>query len=192
MARIVELEALQARLQAEGQQLREELAAATLAMHEAQGTLGTQVLMLHQALELAEHRGDLLNATEARLAAVHAIADEQRATIAGLEVRRNRQDLRLRAALAQATKLAEACAAAEAAMEEAIGERNIARANGHLAAAQERASDKRRRSDGRSHAAANRVGTGAAGQLPGRKRSCSGRPRPSTGSPSAPWRRTTN
>lgn len=136
VARIVDLEARVAHLETENQRLTEELSATTLAMHEAQATLGTQEMMLHHTLGLAERRFDLLNATEARLADAQALADERHGIIESLEDRATSQDVRLRTALAQAAKLADERAAAETAMEEAVGERNVARANAHLATAQ--------------------------------------------------------
>lgn len=109
--------------------LRSRLAEATRDLTEAQATLGTQTIMLHDSLGLAERRLDLLDGMTARLAIVEGDNDEQRATIAALETRGTGQDLRLRRALANASDLVDHLDAAKASLADITRLRDAAHAD---------------------------------------------------------------
>ena len=125
--RIVQLEDQLAAAQADREILREQLATTTRDLVEAQATLGTQAVVLHDSLGLAERRLALLNGTEARLAVMESDNDEQRATIAALETRSTGQDLRLRRALANASDLVDHLDAAKASLADITSQRDVAR-----------------------------------------------------------------
>lgn len=135
-AQIVRLEDELGTAKADAEALRGQLAQTTRDLLEAQGTLGTQTVMLHHSLELAERRLALLNGTAARLATVEGDNDEQRTTIAALETRGTGQDLRLRRALANASDLVDHLDAAKASLADTTRQRDATRVDLALMIAQ--------------------------------------------------------
>jgi chromosome segregation ATPase len=112
--------------------LEADLVTATADAREAQGTLGTQMMLLHDSLGLADRRLAILRATEAQLGATEVLAEERRASIAALETRSTGQDLRIRLALSQAAKAIDDLARARATIETLSAERDILRAEAAL------------------------------------------------------------